>query len=175
MKDLFPILPSLPPELQKMAIVLVLQRFIETVPYLSSKFLNIEEQCSVALSCKFLEFSMGEVIKIDEFELGRGVFVLKSGCAFVVRNDHERPLKDRFQLLSAGSAFGAGKVLVDEGHSASRGLLKFLTMGSVVFIPKAAISAIFDSNKKAWKDCARWKYVATMLRDRPKLKIEDAV
>ena len=175
MKDLFPILPSLPPELQKMAIVLVLQRFIETVPYLSSTFLNIEEQCSVALSCKFLEFSMGEVIKLDAFELGRGIFVLKSGCAFVVRNDHERPLKDRFQLLSAGSAFGAGKVLIEEDHSASRGLLKFLTMGSVVFIPKAAISAIFDSNKKAWKDCARWKYVATMLRDRPKLKIEDAV
>ena len=175
MEDIFPILSTLPPELQKMSAVLVLQKDLEVVPYLSSKFLSMEEQCRVALSCKLLEFSPDEVVKLNEFELGRGVFVLKSGCAFVVRNNHDNPLKDRFQLLTAGSAFGTGKVLIDEGHPASKGLLKFLTMGAVVFIPISTISAILEKNKNAWKNCARWKYVATMLRDRPKPKVEDAV
>ena len=175
MEDIFPVLSTLPPELQKMAAVLVLQKDLEVVPYLSSKFLSMEEQCRLALSCKLLQFSPDEVVKLNEFELGRGVFVLKSGCAFVVRNNHDKPLKDRFQLLTAGSAFGTGKVLIDEGHPASKGLLKFLTMGTVVFIPMSTISTILGENKSAWKNCARWLYVATMLRDRPRPKAEDAV
>lgn len=175
MEDIFPILSTLPPELQKMSAILVLQKDLETVPYLSSKFLSMEEQCRVALSCKLLEFSPDEVVKLNEFELGRGVFVLKSGCAFVVRNNHDKPLKDRFQLLTAGSAFGTGKVLIDEGHPVSKGLLKFLTMGTVVFIPISTVSSILEKNQSAWKDCARWIYAATMLRDRPKPTVDDTV
>jgi len=175
MEEIFPILSTLPPELQKMAAGLVLQKDLETVPYLSSRFLSMEEQCRIALACKLLEFSSDEVVKLDEFELGRGIFVLKYGCAFVVRNNNDKPLKESFQLITAGSAFGTGKVLIDEDHPASKGLLKFLTMGTVVFIPISIIVTTLDENKNAWKNCARWKYAATMLRDRPKKKAEDAV
>ena len=158
-----------------MASLLVLQNQLESVPYLSSRYLSIQEQCHLAMACKLFEFSSGEIVKLNKFECGRGIFVLKHGCAFVVRDNNDKPLVDRFYLVTAGSTFDAGKVLVEEDHPASRGLLQFLTFGTVVFIPESAISAIFAKNKRAWKDCGRWIYLRTILRDQEKRAAEDTV
>mmetsp|Transcript_37341 Transcript_37341/g.81751 ORF Transcript_37341/g.81751 Transcript_37341/m.81751 type:complete len:218 (+) Transcript_37341:3-656(+) len=173
--DLFPIIQTLPPELQMLASLLVMQKELETVPYLSSRYLTIEEQCDVALACKLLEFSSGEIVRLNEFECGRGIFVLRHGCAFVVRNNHEKPLLDRLELLTAGSAFDPGKVLIERENPASRGVLQFLTFGTVIFVPESAVSAVFEKNKRAWSECGRWMYLKTLLRDQEKKVAEEAV
>ena len=173
--DLFPVIPTLPPELQMLASLLVLQKELETVPYLSSRYLTIEEQCRVAMACKLFEFSTGEIIRLNEFEYGRGIFVLRHGCAFVERNNSDKPLLDRFQLLTAGSAFDSGKVLIEQENPASRGILKFVTFGTVIFVPESAVSAVLKKNKRAWKECGRWIYLKTILRDQEKKVAEEAV
>ena len=163
--DVFPVLRSLPPELQSMSGLLLFQKAIEKVPYLSSRYLSMEAQSEIALSCKILEFSKGETVTLTTFELGQGVYVFKSGMAFGVKNSKDKPLIDTFELLSSGSAFGWGKVLIDPELNAAKGLLQFLTFSTVIFIPKDTIADVLRKNKAAWKECGRWVYVMTMLRD----------
>ena len=175
LRDVFPIMETLPPELQMMSSLLILQKSLETVPYLSSRFMTIQEQCRLAMACKHIDFSSGETVSLNDFEYGRGIFVMGRGCAFVVLNNNSKALVNRFQLLTAGSAFDAGKVLVEKDHSASRGLMNFLTFSTVTFIPESAISAALVRNENAWKSCGRWLYLRTILRDQEKKAAEDAV
>jgi len=40
----------------------------------------------------------------------------------------------------------------------------FLSFSKVILIPREAIMEVLDNNKRAWKDCARWRYLLALLR-----------
>lgn len=98
----------LPPELQRNSSVLVMNQYLEAVPYLSSRYLSTDEQSDVAMGCVLLEFSAGETIQIENSvkDLGRGVFVLKADIAFVFTN-RKGNLAERFSLKT-GIRTGVG-------------------------------------------------------------------
>ncbi len=59
--------------------------FLETIPYLSSKYLSPDEQAEVALQCRTLEFAAGEHFRSHP-EFGRGIVIFKHGLGFTSRN-----------------------------------------------------------------------------------------
>jgi hypothetical protein len=161
----FPVLETLSPELQREASVLLMNQYLKAIPYLSSKYLSTDEQYSVAMECLLLEFGAGENVNIKDSGLGRGVFIMKQGCALITRGNMSWR-REKYTLLSTGMAFGRGKVLVSDDHPASEGTLQFLTFSKVVFIPRKAILAALEKNEKAWKCSARWIFIRTLLRDK---------
>jgi hypothetical protein len=150
----FPVLETLSPDLQRLSALMVFKDDLETVPYLSSRFLSIEARSEVAMECVFLEFAAGEVVDIEKGvgDLGRGIFVFRKGLGL---------LRNHFSL--PGMPCGDRKVLVEDGHPAVKSNLFFLSFAKVVFIPRKAVLAAFVKNPTAWKECARWIYFMTTL------------
>lgn len=58
--EAYPVLPSLTPNLQLTSCLIVMRKYLETIPYLSSKYLTMEEQSEVAMQCAFIDFAAGE-------------------------------------------------------------------------------------------------------------------
>lgn len=164
----FPVFESLSPDLQHRSSVLIMNQYLKVVPYLSLRYLSQAEQSIVAMQCIDLEFSSGEIIQTDNAVkgLGRGIFVFRSGCAFDVttfKNTDMRHKLENLRLVTSGMCYGAGRVLVADDNPAKKGNLQFLTFSQITFIPRAAVFEALDSNKNAWKHCARWMYVRTLL------------
>jgi hypothetical protein len=150
----YPVLETLSPDLQRLSALMVFKDDLETVPYLSSRFLTIEARSKVAMECVFLEFAAGEVIDIEKGvgDLGRGIFSFRKGLGLLHRH-YSLP----------GMPCGDGIVLVEDGHPAVKGRLHFLNFAKVVFIPRKAVLAALAKNPTAWKECARWIYFLTTL------------
>jgi len=169
LSERFPVLDTLSPQLRCASALLMLRDYLEKIPYLSSAYLSADEQSRVALQCVTLDFGKG-----DDFELraglvgvDRGLVVLKSGCAFVWPTgvpSSTRLAGRESRLLVAGQVFGHGQVLVDGQVDAAEGLISFLNFSKVIFIPRATIVEILRKNRRAWKDCARWIHLRTLLR-----------
>ena len=160
MSQSFPVYETLTPELQLKSSFLVFSRYLEAVPYLSSRYLSADEQSLVAIHCVYLEFSSGDAIKIEHCMSGfrRGIFVIQRGSAFLV----EKRGTKKTNLVFSGMTVGTGNVLVEDDNPVSKAYLHFLTFSKVVFIPRTAVLAALKKNKKAWKDCARWIYIRTL-------------
>jgi hypothetical protein len=164
----FPVFETLTPELQKASSVLLVNRYLKVVPYLSSKYMSSEDQSIVAMQSIDLEFASGETIDIQSpvEGLGRGVYIFRGGCAFANSHSQKSVSKVEFSkisLITAGMCYGEDKVLLEDDNKAAQGMLKFLTFSQVVFIPREAVLDALKKSEKAWKDCARWIYVRALL------------
>ena len=175
LSDILPVVETLPPWLQKMSHLLIMQKYLEVVPYLSTKFLDLDEQCRLAMECKLLDFSAGERINaaMEGSEVERGIFVFQRGCALTKIPDFKN-LKNRVLVLTAGSVFGTGKVLIENGDPGAEITLSFLTYSSALFIPRTAVLRVLQKNALAWKRSARWIYLRTSIRHGKKQSPEES-
>jgi hypothetical protein len=145
--DAYPTLRILSPELQRVCALHLAHSLLETIPYLSSKYLTPEEQASVILQCVKMEFSSGETF-VKHPDLGRGCFLYRGGDGCIrtsTRTWREGPVN-------------ANEVLVDddylrEYHTA----FHFVGFTKAFFLPRSVIMSVLNSNERAWKECARWK------------------
>lgn len=63
-QDKYPVLKSLSPELQRTSTLMVVQQYLQKVPYLSSRYLSWHEQSLVAQQCSILEFPAEEIFRM---------------------------------------------------------------------------------------------------------------
>ena len=87
---------------------------------------------------------------------------MMSGCAFAWPTREPKGIGN-CDLLVSKMAFDRGKVLVSSSINAAEGVVKFLTFSKVLFIPRTAIMDALKKNDRAWKDCARWIYLKTLM------------
>ena len=182
--SLFPVLDTLTPDLQKASSVLLANRYLRVVPYLSSEYMSLNELSIVAMQCLNLDFNSGEAINTNNAVegVGRGVYVFVSGSAFSLDKTSARKSSTssenfkvkRFGLVTAGMCYGADTVLLADDNEAAKGRLKFLTFSHVVFIPRQAIMEALKKSPKAWKDCARWIYLRTLLLAKDKANMKES-
>lgn len=155
----YPVLKSLTPEMQCVSSFLLMNKYLEAVTYLSSKFLSMEEQSKLAFQCTFVDFAAGENAspRLGIDHLGAGLFIMKSGIAM-----HSGVVGRSANFILAGMSFGNGEVLLEDNLCPHRNL-HFITFSKVIFIPRDAILEILRLNRRAWKECARWRYLASLL------------
>jgi len=159
----YPVMESLSPEMQRVSSFMLVREYLEHVPYLSSRFLSMEERSLVAKECIGFEFPAGEVIHISEGRgsIGRGICIFVRGTAFAlhgkVSNFSDR--RKRYSVVTAGHTFGVSDVLLEDEHARSEGKIEVITFSRVLFIPRKSVLAALERNQNAWKQCARWKYL----------------
>jgi hypothetical protein len=159
--DKYPTLSILSPELQKVCALHLAHSLIETVPYLSSKYLSPDEQAEVAMKSVVLEFAAGETFT-EHGEYGRGILIFRHGFGFSMRV----VLDAEFYWKRGVTDYpvDVDEVLVEDGfHDDKRLIYHFLGFTKVFFIPRSVIIDILVSNRRAWKECARWKYFQATL------------
>jgi hypothetical protein len=174
----FPVVETLSPDLQRLSAFMVLKGDLETVPYLSSRFLSIAARSEVAMECLFLEFPAGENIDIEKGvgDLGRGIYIIHKGMGvFRGYGSDVNDFGSSVKVLLPGMTCGTRKVLVEDGHPAAKGYLRLLSFAKVAFIPRRTVLAALAKNPTTWKDCARWKYLSAVLLSAEKLEKEKAV
>lgn len=162
LNDNYPILKTLPPDLQRQASLLILRGDLDYISYLSSYYLSVEEQGRLAMQCMLLEFPAGERVDslVGPQNLGRGIYLVHSGSAFLTSKRAKK--KVRHTLLTVGSLIGVGRVLMEDDHKDIDGMsMFFLTYSKVLFIPRAAVLEAL--NEESWKGSARWIYARATL------------
>jgi len=162
----YPVLESLTPEMQRISSLLLMRKYLESVPYLSSKYLTPEEQSAVALQCVYVDFAAGETAEPRQGinHLGVGIIIIHSGVAVFRGELGKRTRGAWFNFLTSGMAFGTNAVLLEDvTYQKKESELNFLTFTKVVFIPRKAILDALENSKTAWKACARWKYLISLL------------
>ena len=165
LEQVFPGINGLSQELRRLASIHLMRHYFELVPYLSSAYLSTEEQSKLAFKCKFLEMSRGELYRTHS-ELGRGIMILRKG--FVVRSGSKWLngvyASPRFSTYGIDEPFGVDDALVeDEFLGTYRPAYRFLSYSLVIFIPQSVVYEVLSSNRKAWRDCARWRYLRICL------------
>jgi hypothetical protein len=147
--DAYPTLRILSPELQRVTVLHLGHSLLEKVPYLSSKYLSPAEQADVILQSVRLEFSSGErFAKHPNFGRGCLLFRRYSGCIIT-----------SIEKTWHRGSVNIGDVLLDENHfNEHRLAYHFVGFTKVLFVPRSVIMKVFQSNKRAWKECGRWKY-----------------
>ena len=158
--EAYPVLDSLPPELQRMSCLLVTRKYLEAIPYLSSKYLTVEEQSEVAVQCAFVEFPSRECVRPVQSvgRLGAGALIVVSGIAGFF--NEKRKI---YSFIGSGMPFGENDILLDNESNVAGDELRFLTFSRAVFIPKKAILDALKGSKAAWKGCARWRYLVSLM------------
>eukprot|EP00590_Aulacoseira_subarctica_P006605 CAMPEP_0172435352 /NCGR_PEP_ID=MMETSP1064-20121228/71131_1 /TAXON_ID=202472 /ORGANISM="Aulacoseira subarctica , Strain CCAP 1002/5" /LENGTH=473 /DNA_ID=CAMNT_0013183655 /DNA_START=590 /DNA_END=2008 /DNA_ORIENTATION=- len=151
--EAYPVLDSLPPELQRISCLLVTRKYLEVIPYLSSKYLTVEEQSGVAVQCAFVDFPSRECVRPVQSvgRLGAGALVVVSGLAGFFNEKRKM-----YSFIGSGMPFGENDILLDNESNDAGNELRFLTFSRAVFIPKKAILDALKGSKAAWKGCARW-------------------
>ncbi len=145
--DAYPTLRILSPELQRVSALHLAHSLLETIPYLSSKYLSPEEQAGVILQCVTMEFSTGETF-VEHPDLGRGCFLIQrgNGCITTCKKTWRQ------------GPVNVDEVLVDDDHFKEfRMAYNFLGFTKVLFVPRLVIMVALENNKRAWKECARWR------------------
>jgi len=152
----YPTLSILSPELRQFCALHLTYSLLETIPYLSSKYLSPEEQAEIAMQCVTLEFATAEKFTAHP-DLGRGILIFKRGFATVSRNVPSKFL--RWQKDIKDKPIDVDEVLVEDEYLEERQLVfHFVGFTKVFFVPRSAIMSILEKNERAWKDCARWRY-----------------
>lgn len=146
--DAYPTLRILSPELQRVTALHLGHSLLETVPYLSSKYLSPEEQAVVILQSVTLEFSSGERF-VEHPDLGRGCLIVRSKIGFVTTSA---------KTWRQGSV-NVDEVLLGDDYSKEHRLaFHFVGFTKALFVPRSVIMKVLESNERAWKECARWRY-----------------
>lgn len=161
LSEAYPTLDILSPELRRVCALHLTHTYLETIPYLSSKYLSPNEQAEIALQCRTLEFSMGEHFSSHP-EFGRGIIIFKHGLGFTSRNLPRTNFTWTRDL--AGHAADVNEVLVEDEYCKEKHLIyHFVNYTKVLFVPRDAIMQVLEKNPVAWKDCARWRYFGAAL------------
>lgn len=161
MFDTYPVIPSLTPDLQLKSCLIVMRSYLNVIPYLSSKYLTMEEQSAVAIQCAFIEFAAGERVipRKSVGNMGPGVVVMVSGTAIHCSNS----IWKKSRVVTGGIAFGENSVLLeDKLLSPMEDELEFFTFSRFAFIPRRAILQALTS-EIAWKNCGRWRYLMAIM------------
>jgi hypothetical protein len=154
--DKYPTLCILSQELQKVCALHLVHSLIETVPYLSSKYLSPEEQAKIALKSYQLEFAAGETFR-EHSEHGRGILIFRHGFGFTTRSINST--EHYCRKGRSDHPVDVDEVLVeDEFYSDKQLLYHFAGFTKVFFIPRSVIMDVLGTNERAWKECARWRY-----------------
>jgi hypothetical protein len=157
LEERYPTLSIVSPELKKLCALHLAHTLIETVPYLSSKFLSSEEQAHIALNSYYQEFCSGEKFKAHS-EHGRGILIFRLGFGFTVRKCLNGELRWRKGLN--GHPADVDEVLVDDDYYPERQLTyHFAGFTKVFFIPRSVIMEVLEKNPRAWNECARYRFV----------------
>lgn len=156
-----------------------MKKYLEAVPFLSSKYLTRKDQAAIALQCSFIDFSTGETVQpcVSVGNLGRGVIILDSGLA-ISNGGLSESKKYPMNLVTVGNTFGANEILLEEKFlRGRRSTLRFLMFSRVVFIPQTAIIDVLNANQKAWRAYARWKYLRCLILNEVdrRLKLSNSV
>jgi len=159
LEEAFPVLETLSPELQRSSCLMLMQKFFERVPYLSSRFLSSDEQSIIATRCVILELPCGETFHMQDGidGYGRGILVQRSGLV-----TRQSKLVNLMPIVSGG-IFGADTVLLEDGSQGTGGEIHILSFSVMVFIPRQAIVDALARNPAAWNECACWKYFGACL------------
>ena len=173
MEDYYPVLGSLPPDLQRASVLMVVQDQLNRVPYLSSRFLSKDEQSRVAQQCIILEFPLEDRMFLLEDgvgDYGRGILVQQSGLLWRTANN-----LCTFRPILSGGVVGEGSVLLDDEYVdewKSGPTVTSLSFVTAVFIPRDAVLLALERNPRAWTECARWYYLGAEIirRARQELK-----
>lgn len=154
--DKYPTLKCISPELRKICALHLACSFVESVPYLSSKYLSPDDQAHVVLNSIQMEFAAGEKFTAHE-TFGRGILVFIRGLGVASRQ--RSPKQFYLKRSYANCPIDDNEVLVDENFFENEQLaIYFAVFSKVLFIPRSVIIEILAKNEKAWKQCARWKY-----------------
>lgn len=162
MFETYPVIASLTPDLQLKSCLIVMRGHLNVVPYLSSKYLTMEEQSEVAMQCAFIEFAAGERVipRKSVGNMGPGVLVMVSGMAIHCSNS----ISKKSRVVTGSMAFGENAVLLeDKLFSPMEDELKFFTFSRVAFIPRRAILNALLTSENAWKKCGRWRYLMAIM------------
>eukprot|EP00584_Thalassiosira_punctigera_P010985 CAMPEP_0172545316 /NCGR_PEP_ID=MMETSP1067-20121228/15255_1 /TAXON_ID=265564 ORGANISM="Thalassiosira punctigera, Strain Tpunct2005C2" /NCGR_SAMPLE_ID=MMETSP1067 /ASSEMBLY_ACC=CAM_ASM_000444 /LENGTH=538 /DNA_ID=CAMNT_0013332031 /DNA_START=233 /DNA_END=1850 /DNA_ORIENTATION=- len=158
----YPTLSILSPELRRVCVLHLTHSLLETIPYLSSKYLSPEEQADIALQCVTLEFSSAEKF-VSHPNLGRGILIFRRGFATVSRNIISHNFL-RWQKDLIDQPINVDEVLVEDDYFRERQLVfHFVGFTKAFFVPRSAIMGVLEKNERAWKECARWRYFTAAL------------
>jgi hypothetical protein len=161
LEERYPTLSILSPELKKLCALHLTHTLIETVPYLSSKFLSPEEQAHIAFNSYHMEFCSGEKFQSHP-DYGRGILIFRLGFGFTVRKCAGSELRWRKGLT--GYPADVDEVLVDDDYYPEWQLIyHFAGFTKVFFIPRTVIMEILEKNPRAWKECALYRFVAASI------------
>jgi len=165
LEELYPALPGLSNELRRLASLQLMGKYLEMIPYLSRKYLSLEEQSKLAFKCHFVEFSRADLyFKHPQF--GRGIIIPKKGMAMSIGTVGNHGIIGRGDLQTYGidDPFGVEDVLVEDTFlNDELPLYRFSSYALVIFIPQSVIYEVLNNNVRAWKNCGRWKYLQTCL------------
>ena len=161
LEDKYPTLQIISPELKKLCALHLTHTLIETVPYLSSKYLSPDEQANIALKSFYFEFSAGETFT-EHPEYGRGIVIFRHGLGCAVRNCASANL--HWRKGKCGQPVDVDEVLVEDDFYKERQLVyHFAGFTKVFFIPRSVIMEVLANNDAAWKKCARWRYAVAVM------------
>jgi hypothetical protein len=161
LSEAYPTLDILSPELRNVCALRLMRNFLDTIPYLSSRYLSPDEQAAVALQCRVLEFSAGERFSSHP-EFGRGILIFTQGLAFTSRTLSKKNFTWTKGLK--GHALDMNEVLVEDEYYKEKQLFYYFgSYTKVFFLPRLAIMNILERNPVAWKECARWRYFGAAL------------
>lgn len=158
---------SLSQELQRMSSYLIFKSYLNAVPYLSSRYLNVDQQSLISLKCKLRCFAAGETFTFNsassyDNENERGIFILIRGYGFIKSSYRSGPRPIFY--LKVGDAFGFEQVLIEDKDLKESGEIKFPLFTRILFIPRNVVLDTFDRNPLVWKDCGRWLYFRYLLK-----------
>ena len=161
----YPTLSILSPELQRLSALYIMHPLLETIPYLSSKYLSPKEQANVALQCITMEFSSSERF-VEHPSFGRGILIFRRGFGVASRISSPSPTSIRCMLHEdlIDHCLDVNEVLADDACCKDHHLVyHFVGYTKVLFLPRSVIMTVLERNERAWKECARWRYFAASL------------
>ena len=162
LEQVYPTLQGLSEELRQLASLQLMQRYLEMIPYLSSKYLSAHEQSTLAFKCRYVEFARGELYAKHP-NYGRGIMIPLRGMALnmgTVGAHGSSFRRGTLQTFGIGDPFGVDDVLVEDSFFDNElPLYRFSSYALCSFIPQSAIYDAMETNKSAWKRCGRWAYL----------------
>mmetsp|Transcript_494 Transcript_494/g.632 ORF Transcript_494/g.632 Transcript_494/m.632 type:complete len:564 (+) Transcript_494:215-1906(+) len=169
LEEIFPVIEHFSPELRRFSSLHLHRGALETIPYLSSKYLSPSEQSEVAFKCVYLEFARGDTFYSHDI-YGKGIMVMKTG--FCTASRKSKPGQQRW--YTRRKPIGINDVLVESDfiQRFEQRRLLFYSYSLVLYIPRSVILEVLEKRPDIWKDCARWRYLQACLLKRAREKRE---
>lgn len=108
-----------------------------------------------------MEFAAGEKFQSHD-EYGRGILVFAQGFGIAMRHLSSKDF--HMKRSHKNQPIDVDEVLVEDNCFENERLTyHFAGFVKVLFIPRSVIIEVLEKNERAWKDCARWKYLKAAL------------